>query len=346
MDGYRLLRPLLFALPPETAHGLALTALRLRFLPPARQPASAALRVQAFGLTFDNPVGLAAGFDKNAHAIDAALAQGFGFVEAGTVTPKPQAGNPRPRLFRLEEDEAIINRLGFNNKGVEAFVANLRRPRAGIVGANIGRNRDTQDPVQDYLTLLEAVAPHADYVAVNVSSPNTQGLRALQERKALDALLAALMRKRRALARPVPLLLKVAPDLDTAQREAIAGLVLAHGVDGLIVGNTTLSRPALTSRQRDEAGGLSGRPLYPLSTEVVRSFYRLTQGRIPLIGVGGILSGEDAYAKIRAGASLVQVYTGLIYRGFGLVREINATLERCLKKDGISSIQAAVGKDA
>ncbi|MBV8939627.1 MAG: quinone-dependent dihydroorotate dehydrogenase [Alphaproteobacteria bacterium] len=347
LDPYRLLRSLLFSLPPEVAHRWVIAALRLRLPPAARAAPPGSLRINAFGMNFSSPLGMAAGFDKNAEACDALLAQGFGFVETGTVTPQAQQGNPRPRLFRLAEDEAVINRMGFNGGGVEAFVRNLRRHRrSGIVGANIGKNRDSADAVRDYVTLLEAVSPHVDYVTVNISSPNTAGLRALQERDALDALLQALMEKREALPRRLPLLLKIAPDLTDGQREAVAEVTLARKVDGLIVGNTTTARPpGLKSPWHGETGGLSGKPLFSLSTEMLRDMYRLTGGRVPLVGVGGISSAADAYAKIRAGATLLQLYTGIIYQGFGLVREIHEGLAEYLARDGFAALAEAVGTE-
>ncbi len=339
-------------LPPETAHRLAVRALAagIGTGAPARVPDS--LRISLFGLDFPNPVGLAAGFDKDAEAVDGALALGFGFVEVGTVTPRPQAGNPRPRLFRLPEHEALINRMGFNGAGLDAVAARLarRRGREGIVGANIGKNRDSEDAVADYVAGLAALHDRVDYIAVNVSSPNTPGLRGLQGRDALARLVGALMEARARLApsgaRPVPLLVKVAPDLDAAARADIARVALDSGLDGLIVGNTTVSREGVSGAHADEAGGLSGRPLFARSTAALADFRRLTEGRLPLIGVGGISSAADAYAKIRAGASLVQLYTALVYRGPGLVGEIVEGLARLLAADGFSRLAEAVGADA
>jgi dihydroorotate dehydrogenase len=342
--------PLIRHIPAETAHRLAIAALRYGLVPKATGQADVALASQLFGLTFENPVGLAAGFDKDAEALDALLAQGFGFVEAGTVTPRAQAGNPKPRLFRLEEDRAIINRMGFNNAGLEAFVQNLAsaRRRRGVVGANLGKNKDSADALADYVQGLHAVYPHADYITINISSPNTQGLRDLQKSEALDVLLGGLASARAALlqssGRRVPLLLKVAPDLDMAAKESIAAQVLSHGIDGLIVSNTTTARPpSLRGRARAEQGGLSGAPLMALSTQALVDFYRLTQGRLPLVGVGGIASADDAYAKIRAGASLVQLYTALAYQGFGLVAHICNGLSQRLKRDGFTHLSQAVG---
>ena len=345
--------PLIHCLPPEVAHRLGLWALKCGALPAAAPVMRPELQMKVLGLSFANPVGLAAGFDKNAEAVNALFDQGFGFVEAGTVTPLPQPGNPRPRLFRLKQDAAVINRLGFNNRGLAVFLDNFRRidKSKGIAGANIGKNKNATDAVADYVTGLQAVYPHADYVTINISSPNTQGLRALQQREALSELLSALDKARgECLARSgksIPMLLKVAPDLTAAEREDVADMVLAHGIDGIVVSNTTIARPAsLRSRHAHEAGGLSGRPLFAPSTEALRDFYRLTGGRLPLVGVGGIASAQDAYAKIRAGASLVQLYTGLVYQGFGLVRDIQAGLTELLKRDGFSQLHQAVGVDA
>jgi dihydroorotate dehydrogenase len=349
---FRLIRPWLFALDPERAHAVALAALASGLAgrrPPAADPR---LRVQAFGLDFPNPIGLAAGFDKNARAPDAALALGFGFVEVGSITPEPQAGNPRPRLFRLTEDRAVINRLGFNNSGLDRAAARLaaRRGRSGIVGANLGANKESVDRIADYVAGYRALHGYVAYVTVNVSSPNTPGLRALQSRAALGELLDRLHAARtEALAggaRPVPILAKVAPDLDPDERAAIAEVALAKGLDGLVVGNTTIGgREGLTSRHRHETGGLSGAPLFALSTAVLRDFYRLTEGRLPLIGVGGIGSGADAYTKIRAGATLVQLYTAMVYDGPGLVGRANAALAALLDRDGFASVAAAVGTE-
>jgi len=348
-----LLAPLIHLLEPETAHKLGLLCLRSGVLPQARAVRHASLQTRVLGLEFANPVGLAAGFDKNAVAINGLFAQGFGFVEAGTVTPLPQPGNPKPRIFRLKEDEAVINRLGFNNEGLAVFTRNFasRNPALGIAGANIGKNKDSADAVADYVLGLRAVYPQADYITVNISSPNTQGLRALQQQDALRDLLSVLMSEHAecsaAHGRHVPLLLKVAPDLEPGEREAIAQAVVDFRLDGLIVSNTTISRPAsLKSVHKGEQGGLSGKPLMELSTQVLKHFYQLTKGQLPLIGVGGIASGADAYAKIRAGATLVQLYSALVYQGFGLVARINQELDAQLKRDGFTHISQAIGKDA
>ncbi len=349
---FHLIRPWLFALDPERAHALALAALAWGLAGRTSPAADPRLRVQAFGLDFPNPIGLAAGFDKDARVPDAALKLGFGFVEFGSITPEPQAGNPRPRLFRLTEDRAGINRLGFNSDGLARAAARLaaRRGRPGIVGANVGANKDSADRIADYVAGYRALHADVAYVTVNVSSPNTPGLRSLQSRAALSDLLDRLHTARAeavaAGARPVPILAKVAPDLDAGERAAIAEVALTKGLDGLIVGNTTIARPeGLQSRHRHETGGLSGAPLFAPSTAVLRDFYRLTGGRLPLIGVGGIGSGADAYAKIRAGATLVQLYTAIIYEGPGLLGRANAELAALLDRDGFASVAAAVGAD-
>ncbi len=343
--------PLLRRLPPETAHRLTIRALRLGLAPRHPRPDPPSLSITLWRRTFPNPVGLAAGFDKNAEVTDAMLGFGFGFVETGTVTPRPQPGNPRPRLFRLTEDRALINRLGFNNDGLAAAAARLgaRRRSGGIVGANIGKNRDTLDDAADYVLGVTALAPLADYLVVNVSSPNTPGLRALQRKSAVTALIERLMAARAAAApaNPPPLLLKIAPDLGTEERADLAQAALTTGIDGLVVANTTVARPAtLMSPDAHEPGGLSGRPLFAPSTALVAEMYRLTGGKLPIIGVGGIASGADAYEKIRAGASLVQLYTALVYHGPGLVQRIKQELAALLARDGFASVAQAVGSAA
>ena len=334
---YALARPLLFALDPEVAHdltlGLADAPLRFGLLS-FRRPPHAPLRL--FGLEFANPVGLAAGLDKNAAHIDALAALGFGFIEVGTVTPRPQPGNPKPRLFRLPEANALINRFGFNNVGVEAFVDNVKRASyRGVLGINIGKNFDTpiERAADDYVTCLEAVYAHAGYVTVNISSPNTQGLRALQEKAELDALLARIAGSRKALedlhGRRVPLLLKIAPDLDAGQLRAIVGALLRHGFDGVIATNTSLSRDGVDGLPHAaEQGGLSGAPIRARATAVVAALAKELDGALPIIGAGGILNGADAKEKRDAGASMVQIYTGLIYRGPGLVAECARALRQ------------------
>lgn len=342
----RLLRLLFDA---ETAHGVTLWALKSGFGPRIQAPGLRILHSSVFGLDFTNPVGLAAGFDKNAEVPDAMLRMGFGYVETGTVTPLPQAGNPRPRIFRLREDAAIINRLGFNNHGVDACKRRLlaRQGRPGIVGANIGANKDSADRTGDYLACFAALTGLADYFTINVSSPNTPGLRDLQQADALQSLLEKLMAARAASKAKPPLLLKIAPDLNPHELRAVVETALSAGIDGLIISNTTLGgREALNSRYAHEQGGLSGRPLYPAATAILRGAYRISGGKLPLIGVGGIASGQDAYGKIRAGASLVQLYTAMTFAGPGLVRAINIELAELLAKDGFANIAGAVGVDA
>jgi dihydroorotate dehydrogenase len=347
---FSTIRPLLHALPPEVAHDVALRALRCGLLPPAKTSSNPMLEQTMFGLRFKNPVGLAAGFDKNAFAINALFKQGFGFVEAGTVTPLPQSGNPKPRVFRLTEDKAVINRLGFNNHGLEVFVKNFRErdKTLGIAGANIGKNKDTEHAASDYVTCLNAVYAYADYITINISSPNTKGLRDLQQREALSSLLGEIANARKIAAekhsRTVPILLKIAPDITQAEREDIATAVTEHGIDGIIISNTTISRPdSLINQNKVETGGLSGAPLFALSTQSLAEMYKLVGKKIPLIGVGGIASPEDAYAKIRAGASLVQLYSALVYQGFGLVSRINSELPKLLARDGFKHIGEATG---
>ena len=350
MDLFSALMRLFRLLPPETAHRLALAALQAGLVPGDAAPDDPRLRVEACGLRFSNPIGLAAGFDKNAEAWRQAARLGFGFVEVGSVTPKPQPGNPKPRLFRLTADRAIINRMGFNNDGVEAMAKRLAGRRKGdaILGINLGKNKTTEDAAADYEIGAARLGPLADYVVINVSSPNTPGLRALQGRVPLEDLVG---RTHRALAAacagsPPPLLLKIAPDLADQDLEDIAAVALQGALAGLIVTNTTIARPAsLDPRFAGEAGGLSGQPLFAPSTEILRRVYRLTGGRLPLIGVGGVASGADAYAKIRAGATLVQLYSALVFDGPGLVRRIKRELVACLERDGIPSVAAAVGRD-
>jgi dihydroorotate dehydrogenase len=321
--GFPLARPILHALDAEQAHGLTISALRM--MPGARPPASdPRLAVSAFGLSFPNPLGLAAGFDKNAEVPDAMLRLGFGFTEIGTVTPVPQAGNPRPRLFRLTEDEAVINRMGFNNEGHSAALQRLeaRQTHGGIVGVNIGANKDSVDRIGDYVKGIEAFSHLASYFTVNISSPNTPGLRALQSRAELDALLARLNEARAKQSAKPPMLLKIAPDLREDELEDIALSCSGGSVDGIVVSNTTLGREGLRSLHKGEQGGLSGKPLFALATVQLAKLYVLTKGEIPLVGVGGIHNATTALAKIRAGASLLQVYSALVYKGPALVGEI------------------------
>lgn len=342
----RLSRPFLRALDPEDAHRLAIKALRL--MPLARAPADGdELTVRAFGLKFPNPVGFAAGFDKNAQVADALLRLGFGFVEVGTVTPGPQSGNPRPRLFRLESDQAVINRLGFNNAGLEPFAGRLSARRGeGIVGANIGANKDAPDRVADYVAGVNRLWGLCDYFTLNISSPNTPGLRGLQGKEPLEELLGRVTEMRARLAGPdqTPLFLKVAPDLDDAEIGEIVEACVRFGLQAIVVGNTTTSRPdSLRSAARGEAGGLSGAPLFSPSTSILRRFHQAAAGRIDLIGVGGIASGEDAYAKIRAGAKAVQLYTAMVFEGPGLVMRIRRELGELLRADGFTSVMQAAG---
>ena len=348
----RLSRPLMRALDPEDAHALTLKALRFlpRFTP---EPDPPELRVRAFGLNFPNPVGLAAGFDKDAVAPDALLRLGFGFVEIGSITPRPQAGNPKPRIFRLVADEAVINRLGFNNGGAALALARLaaRANEGGIVGVNIGANRDSADRAEDYVRLIETVAAVASYFTVNVSSPNTPGLRDLQQAAALDDLLGRVIDARdrvRLRAGPTPVLLKIAPDLTLADLDDVVGIARKHRVDGMIVSNTTISRPgSLRARElAGEAGGLSGRPVFKLSTRILAETFVRAEGQFPLIGVGGIDSSATAIAKIKAGATLLQLYTGLIYHGIGLVAEMKAGISAAIKRGNRDSLAAMVGTDA
>ena len=344
--------PLLRWFDPEDAHRLAVQGLRL--LPPSRAKVdNPLLAVRAFGLNFPNPIGMAAGFDKNAEVPDELLKLGFGFVEIGTITPKPQVGNPRPRLFRLEDDDAIINRLGFNNDGGDAVLRRMaaRASRGGIVGVNVGANKDSLDRTADYVKLIEQFAPVASYFTVNVSSPNTPGLRNLQQAAQLDDLLARVIDARERVRRNAgesPVLLKVAPDLSLNELDDVVHIARSRRVDGMIVSNTTLGRSAsLRSAARaKEQGGLSGRPLFRLSTRMVAETYVRTEGAFPLIGVGGIDSGGAALTKIRAGASLIQLYSALVYKGVGLVDNIKSDLISVLRRTGRESISEIVGADA
>lgn len=349
---YQKLRPFLFRLEPEQAHNVTLAALRYgpwAWAGKPRQGDDPVLGQSLWGRDFPNPVGISAGFDKNAVAIDGLFGLGFGFVEIGSVTPKPQIGNEKPRIFRNPEAEAVINRLGFNNHGLEACARNLRaRRRNGIVGVNLGKNKDTEDPNIDYVTGVRALGPMADYIVLNVSSPNTPGLRALQNKDSLMDLIRAVQQARTALKmeRKPPLLVKIAPDLTDEDKADIAEIAVKMQLDGLIVANTTITRPPnLDTDFAAQKGGLSGRPLFGVSTRLLAEFYSVIGDKMPLIGVGGIASGQDAYEKIRAGASLVQLYTALIYQGPGLVRAIRDDLAACLRRDGFHTIRQAVGKD-
>ncbi len=346
-----LARPMLRRLDPEEAHRLALKALRLVPLP---RPAAddPRLAVRAFGLDFPNPVGIAAGFDKNAEVPDQLLRLGFGFVEVGGVTPKPQPGNPRPRLFRLDADDAVINRFGFNSDGMEAVARRLtaRRGAPGIVGINLGANKDSVDRAADFVTAIEALAPLVSFLTINISSPNTPGLRNLQQAITLDDLLSrAIDARERAAERSSrkPLLLKIAPDLALPDLDDVVGLARRHRIDGMIVSNTTVTRPT-TLREVGKAmeqGGLSGKPLFPLSTRMLAETFVRAEGAFPLIGVGGIDSGAAAFAKIKAGASLIQLYSGLVFRGVGLVGQIKRDLLDFLRVGRFDSLADAVGRD-
>ena len=352
--GYRLARPWLHMLDPERAHGATVWALKHGLAGAGGEPDETILMTRVWDLAFANPLGLAAGFDKDAEVMDAMLALGFGFVEAGTVTPLPQPGNPKPRLFRLDEDAGVINRFGFNSKGLAAFVDKLKARRLsggrrGIVGANVGKNRDAA-AAADYVTGIEAVCGLADYLVCNVSSPNTPGLRGLQGREQIGDLirqvLAARGRAAPSTGRVPPLLVKVGPDLDAGQISDIAEVALAMQIDGLIVGNTTVDRPPdLRSRHARESGGLSGPPLMAKATACLAEMYRCVGGRLPIIGCGGVASGADAYAKIRAGASLVQLYSALVFHGPPLIASIKRELAACLRANGFKSVADAVGAD-
>ena len=340
---YRLLRPLIFRLEPERAHRVTIAALKLM---PRRRPPSfdGSLTTSIAGLGFPSPVGLAAGFDKDGEVHGPMLGLGFGFVEVGTITPQPQVGNPKPRLFRLTEDEAVINRLGFNNRGQTAAATRLamRDRSRGVVGINIGANKDSVDRIADYASGVRAMAPLADYLTVNISSPNTPGLRDLQAGGELVELLAAVSEAR---VDGVPIFLKVAPDLESGDHERIVRAAIDGGIDALIVANTTLSRPALQSRNKGKAGGLSGEPLRKLALDQLRRFRATSGGQLPLIAAGGIASAEDAWARILAGASLVQLYTGLVYHGPGLAWRIATGLTAILEREGIANIADAVGTE-
>ncbi len=344
--------PLLRWFDPEDAHRMAMQGLRL--LPPIRQRADdPKLAVRAFGLNFPNPIGMAAGFDKSAEVPDALLKLGFGFVEVGSVTPRPQPGNPRPRVFRLERDEGVINRMGFNNDGAHVVLRRLaaRAHSGGIIGVNIGANKDSANRVADYVRLIEIFAPVASYFTVNVSSPNTPGLRNLQQADALNELLAKVIDARervRQNAGDTPVLLKIAPDLTLAELDDVVQIARARRIDGMIVGNTTLARPSsLRDQSRaKEQGGLSGRPLFRLSTRMVAETYVRAEGAFPLVGVGGIDSGGAALTKIRAGATLIQLYSSLVYKGLGLVDDIKRDLMSTLLRTGRDSLSEIVGADA
>ncbi|PWE32336.1 dihydroorotate dehydrogenase (quinone) [Maritimibacter sp. 55A14] len=334
----------LHRLDPERAHALSIRALRSGLLPLPGPVTSARLATTLAGLPLPNPVGLAAGYDKNAEAVAPLLRAGFGFIEVGAATPRAQPGNPRPRLFRLTPDRAAINRFGFNNDGAEAIAARLaRRPKDGVVGLNLGANKDSADRAADFARVLRIAGPYVDFATVNVSSPNTEKLRDLQGRAALTALLRGVMEARADLPRPLPVFLKIAPDLSGDELAEIAEVAQGAGIDAIIATNTTLSRDGLTDPQAAQAGGLSGRPLFERSTRVLARLSQLTEGAMPLIGVGGIGSAEDAFAKIRAGASAVQFYTAMVYDGISLPAKVARGLDRLLAQAGYCNVSEAVG---
>lgn len=360
MNIYKIFRPLIFKLDPEKAHNLAINFLKC--FPNAATVFSLNreyenLRTKLWNIDFLNPIGMAAGFDKNAETISALSRFGFGFIEVGTVTPKAQAGNEKPRMFRLKQDKAIINRLGFNNLGAEVFAKNLERISRRInylslvIGINLGKNKDTENALDDYLPLIEKFYQQASYITINISSPNTKGLRDLQKEENLDLFLAEIVKKRdelqEKLNKNTPILIKLAPDLTLEEQETIAKIILKNHVDGLIISNTTIDRNLdLKSQFSTESGGLSGAPLFDKSTEVLRNFYHFTEKKIPIIAVGGISSAQDAYQKIRNGASLVQIYSAFIYQGFGLVERVKKELSQMVKNDGFTNIGEAIGFDA
>ena len=344
----RLGLAVLHRMDPERAHNAALRLLNAGLGPKPGPITTPRLITRLAGLDLPNPVGIAAGFDKNAFAVRPILQAGPGFLEVGAVTPLPQPGNPRPRLFRLTEDQAAINRFGFNNDGMEAIAARLERAKgAGIIGVNLGANKEAEDRLADYATVLRRLYDCADFFTINVSSPNTERLRDLQGREALDRLLGGVMRARMALRRQrKPVFLKIAPDLDDAALADIAALAAEHHLDGIIATNTTLAREGLTSPNAGEQGGLSGRPLFTRSTQVLARLYQLTGGRVPLVGVGGVATATQAYKKIRAGATAVQLYTGMVYQGISLPARIATGLDTLLARDGFTNVAQAVGVDA
>ncbi len=341
----KLALPAIHLLPPEAAHAVALKALRLGLAEAPGAISTPRLATNLAGLALPNPVGLAAGFDKNAVAVGPLLRAGFGFIEVGAATPRPQPGNPKPRLFRLAPDEAAINRFGFNNEGMTVISARLARPRNGIVGINLGANKDSQNRTEDFARVLASAGPHVDFATVNVSSPNTERLRDLQGKAALAALLTGVMDVRAALPAQIPIFLKIAPDLDDIALGEIVEVALETGISGIIATNTTLSREGLQSAHAAEAGGLSGKPLFESSTRVLARLSQLTEGKLPLIGVGGVSTPEQAFAKILAGASAVQLYTALVYKGIGLAADLAHGLDALMEKNGITNIADAIGAE-
>ena len=354
-DLYAAFRPLIFKIDPEQAHEYTLRLMKSGLMPPPGPAVKdKALEVTLWGHKFPNPVGLSAGFDKNAEVIGPSFNLGFGFVETGTVTPRPQEGNPKPRVFRDPKTGSIINAMGFPNKGVNVFKTNLEKflggsqKTVGVLGINIGMNKTQTEPAKDYAMLINMLGPMADYLTVNISSPNTPGLRDLQKREPLLELLGVLKEERKKACgdHPPPLLVKLAPDLDEERQQELATALLEAGVDGIVLTNTTLDRPdVVPTHFASQRGGLSGDLVKDKSTAIIRSFYKLTQGKLPIIGVGGISTGSDAYEKIKAGASLVQLYTGLVFKGPSVANSINQELVKLLKADGHKSISQAVGKD-
>ena len=340
--GLQLLR----RMDPERAHGMALMALRLGLAGGAGPVTSPRLKTEIAGLALPNPIGLAAGFDKNAEALDPLGRAGFGFLEAGAATPRPQPGNPRPRLFRLAEDQAAINRFGFNNDGMEVIGQRLAAASVAVpVGLNLGANKDAEDRAGDFARVLKQCGPHVDFATINVSSPNTERLRDLQGAEALHGILTGVLEARASLGRTLPVFVKIAPDLSDAELDEIAGTAIEARIDGIIATNTTLDRTGLQSRAASETGGLSGRPLFERSTRVLARLSRVTEGKMPLIGVGGVSSAEDALAKIEAGAAAVQLYTGLVYRGLSLAKRVAEGLDALLEKRGVDRVADAVGSD-
>ena len=340
----RIGMPLLYRFDPETAHGLAIKSLQLGVAASPGLVTSPRLRTTVAGLNMANPLGLAAGFDKNAEALLGLSRAGFGFFEVGAATPRPQPGNPKPRLFRLTEDQAAINRFGFNNQGMEAIAVRLaQRPRDAVLGLNLGANKDSEDRASDFAKVLAHCGAHLDFATVNVSSPNTEKLRDLQGKEALSALLAGVMEVRDGLDQPIPIFLKIAPDLSEAEIEEIAEVAVEQKLDAVIATNTTLSREGLMSEHKGEAGGLSGAPLFEKSTRVLARLSYVTEGKLPLIGVGGVSNADQAYAKICAGASAVQLYTALVFGGLSVVQDILRELDLLLEQDGFANVSEAVG---
>ena len=350
MDSYKFIRPILFCFKPETAHNLSIFALKHNLVPKHKISYYKSLKNRVFGIDFDNPIGIAAGYDKNAQVFNELNNFGFGFVECGTVTPKAQEGNPKPRLFRLNQDKAVINRMGFNNAGIEYFYQNVKDKKnpQQILGINIGKNKDTKDESEDYLKCLDKLYEFASYITINISSPNTKDLRDIQKVNLLDDFLKKINERKTELQKKykkkIPILLKIAPDLSEIEIEEIAKAVTKNNIDGVIISNTTINnKENLQSAFKNEAGGLSGKPLLDQSNKILKLFYQATKGRIPIIGVGGISNAVDAYTKIRLGASLVQIYSSLIYEGFYLVEKIKKELDDLLKKDGFDNVNQAIG---